>query len=128
VVCWIDNMCTEKGCLFVPPGHVVNLETFGDSHLAAVLIKKYLRDLPEPIFPESLYPAIRRCPPPSGEPGDVASAIYIREVLLPQLPHCAYVLLSYIMRTYTSLYSHSLPGADLLNTQNFCTKFPCTPI
>jgi Rho GTPase-activating protein 1 len=128
VVCCIDGICTEKSCLFIPPGHVVNLETFGDSHLAAVLIKKYLRDLPEPIFPESLYPVIRRCPPPSGEPGDVASVIYIREVLLPQLPHCAYVLLSYIMRAYTSLCSHLLPEADLLNTQNFCTKFLCMPI
>jgi Rho GTPase-activating protein 1 len=82
-------------------GHVVNLDTFGDSHLAAVLIKKYLRDLPVPIFPETMYNIIRRCPEPSSELGDMDSIVYIRETLLPQLPHCAYVLLSYIMRTYS---------------------------
>jgi Rho GTPase-activating protein 1 len=61
------------------------------------LIKKYLRDLPEPIFPESLYPAIRRCPMPSDDPGDVAAVTYVRESLLPLLPHCAYILLSYVL-------------------------------
>jgi Rho GTPase-activating protein 1 len=79
-------------------GHVVNLQSFADPNLAAVLIKKYLRDLPEPIFPESLYPAIRRCPMPSDDPGDVAAVTYVRESLLPLLPHCAYVLLSHVLR------------------------------
>lgn len=79
-------------------GHVVNLQTFNDPNLAAVLIKKYLRDLPEPIFPESTYPVIRRCPLPSNQPDDVASVAYIRESLLPTLPHCSYLLLSYVLR------------------------------
>ncbi|KAG8214398.1 Rho GTPase-activating protein [Butyriboletus roseoflavus] len=43
-------------------GQVVSLETFDDPHLASVLIKKYLRDLPNPPFPESLYPVVRQCP------------------------------------------------------------------
>ncbi|KAI0657273.1 Rho GTPase activation protein [Cubamyces menziesii] len=78
-------------------GHVVSLETFGDPHLAAVLLKKYLHDLPEPVFPERLYPIIRRCPPPTSEPDDMASVQYIRETLLPELPPCVYILLSNVL-------------------------------
>jgi Rho GTPase-activating protein 1 len=82
---------------------VVNLQTFNDPNLAAVLIKKYFRDLPEPIFPESMYAAIRRCPIPTGAVDDVAAVTYIRETLLPMLPHCAYVLLSYVLRKCPAL-------------------------
>ncbi|KDQ62796.1 hypothetical protein JAAARDRAFT_171394 [Jaapia argillacea MUCL 33604] len=78
-------------------GNVVSLETFNDPHLAAVLLKKYLRDLPDPIFPESIYPLIRRCPQPSIDPSDMSSVLYIREILLPELPHCVYILLSSIL-------------------------------
>ncbi|KAJ7506835.1 CDC42 rho GTPase-activating protein [Mycena galericulata] len=85
-------------------GNVVSLDTFGDPHLAAVLLKKYLRDLPEPIIPESLYPVVRRCPMPSpsgNDPSsverDIASVTYIRDVLLPQLPLCVYILLSHVL-------------------------------
>ncbi|KAJ7621909.1 Rho GTPase activation protein [Mycena polygramma] len=87
-------------------GNVVSLETFGDPHLAAVLLKKYLRDLPEPVIPESLYPVVRRCPMPSTTADatdpvnverDLASIAYIRDVLLPQLPPCVYILLSHVL-------------------------------
>ncbi|KAI9058537.1 Rho GTPase activation protein [Trametes sanguinea] len=78
-------------------GHVVSLETFGDPHLAAVLLKKYLHDLPEPVFPERLYPTIRRCPPPTNDPNDMSSILYIRETLLPELPPCFYILLSSVL-------------------------------
>ncbi|KAI0947397.1 hypothetical protein AcV7_009836 [Taiwanofungus camphoratus] len=79
-------------------GHVVSLETFGDPHLAAVLLKKYLRDLPTPLFPEHLYPIISRCPLPTDDPVDISSITYIRETLLPELPHCSYILLSHILQ------------------------------
>ncbi|KAF8887151.1 CDC42 rho GTPase-activating protein [Infundibulicybe gibba] len=78
-------------------GNVVSLDTFGDPHLAAVLLKKYLRDLPEPVFPESLYPVIRRCPLPTSDPTDMTSVVYIRETLLPELAPCVYILLSYVL-------------------------------
>ncbi|KAI1790203.1 hypothetical protein LXA43DRAFT_1149798 [Ganoderma leucocontextum] len=78
-------------------GHVVSLETFGDPHLAAVLLKKYLHDLPEPIFPERLYPIIRKCPVPTDDPNDMSAILYIRETLLPELPPCVYILLSSVL-------------------------------
>ncbi|KAF9527505.1 hypothetical protein CPB83DRAFT_855894 [Crepidotus variabilis] len=81
-------------------GNVVSLETFGDPYLAAVLIKKYLRDLPTPIFPEMMYSSIRRCPVSFGETdmdAELACIQYIREGLLPELVPCAYILLTYIL-------------------------------
>ncbi|KAG0708429.1 hypothetical protein DFH29DRAFT_892451 [Suillus ampliporus] len=77
-------------------GQVVSLQSFNDPHLAAVLLKKYLRDLPDPPFPESFYPDIRRCPTPSNDPADVTATAYIRDTLLPQLMPCMYILLSHI--------------------------------
>ncbi|KAG2147407.1 uncharacterized protein EDB93DRAFT_1085572 [Suillus bovinus] len=77
-------------------GQVVSLQSFNDPHLAAVLLKKYLRDLPDPPFPESLYPDIRRCPTPSNDTTSMLAMAYIRDTLLPQLMPCMYILLSNI--------------------------------
>ena len=86
-------------------GNVVSLETFGDPHLAAVLLKKYLRDLPEPIFPESMYSVIRRCPIPTNDPTDMSSVTYIRENLLSELAPCVYILLSHVLRMYSITFA-----------------------
>ncbi|KAJ7431767.1 hypothetical protein B0H11DRAFT_2261411 [Mycena galericulata] len=89
-------------------GNVISLETSRDPHRAAVL--QYLRGLPEPIIPESLFPThdslfpvVRRSPMPSpsgDDPAsverDIASVTYIRDVLLPQLPLCISILLSHV--------------------------------
>lgn len=77
-------------------GQVVSLQSFNDPHLAAVLLKKYLRDLPDPPFSESLYPDIRRCPTPSNDSTGILATTYIRDTLLPQLMPCMYILLSNI--------------------------------
>ncbi|KAF8644758.1 hypothetical protein AX16_008291 [Volvariella volvacea WC 439] len=93
-------------------GNVVSLEAFGDPHLAAVLLKKYLRDLPEPVFPEHLYPLIKRCPTPAfssaprsdgtaspnANANDILSISYVRDVLLPELAPCVYILLNHILQ------------------------------
>jgi Rho GTPase-activating protein 1 len=71
---------------------------FDDPYLASVLIKKYLRDLPTPPFPESLYPVIRQCPVVSSDLSDLAAVTYIRDTLLPQLMPCVYILLSHVLR------------------------------
>ena len=80
-------------------GQVVSLDSFDDPHLAAVLLKKYIRDLPEPLFPKVLYPVIQQCPVPMEDPSDWSAILYIRESLFSALPGCNYILLSYILRT-----------------------------
>lgn len=79
-------------------GQVVSLDRFDDPHLAAVLLKKYIRDLPEPLFPEALYPVVQQCPVPTEDPSDWSAILYIRESLFSAFPGCNYILLSYILR------------------------------
>ncbi|KAF9240270.1 divergent CRAL/TRIO domain-containing protein [Melanogaster broomeanus] len=86
---------------------VVSVETFNDPHLASVLIKKYLRDLPDPPFPESLYPVIRQCPMASSDPADMAAVTYIRDTLLPRLMPCVYILLSPVLHLLHDVSLHS---------------------
>ncbi|KAH7885497.1 hypothetical protein F5I97DRAFT_1886063 [Phlebopus sp. FC_14] len=88
-------------------GQVVSLNTFDDPYLASVLLKKYLRDLPDPLFPESLYPSIRQCPMPSNDPVDMAAVIYIRDTLLPQLVPCVYILLSHVIHLLHEVSLHA---------------------
>ncbi|KAI6122637.1 hypothetical protein EDD16DRAFT_746097 [Pisolithus croceorrhizus] len=88
-------------------GQIVSLQTFNDPHLAAVLLKKYLRDLPEPVFPETLYPVIWQCPMPSEDPTDMSTIIYIRDTLLPLLKPCVYILLSHILQLLHDVSLHS---------------------
>ena len=84
----------------MPQGNVVMMSTINDPHLAAVLLKKYLRDLPDPIFPEKIYPVIRKCPPLlSSEPAVILH--YLRDTLLMELPPCVYILLSNYLREYS---------------------------
>ena len=90
----------------------MSLDTFNDPNLAAVLIKKFLRDLPTPIFPERMYSVVQRCPIPSNEPGDILAITYIRETILPELPRCSYILLSHILRERSSTHI-GLVGYDL---------------
>lgn len=88
-------------------GQIVSLQTFNDPHLAAVLLKKYLRDLPEPVFPETLYPNIWQCPMSSEDPTDMSTIIYIRDTLLPLLKPCVYILLSHILQLLHDVSLHS---------------------
>ncbi|KAJ3752365.1 hypothetical protein EV360DRAFT_88816 [Lentinula raphanica] len=78
-------------------GNVVSLETFGDRHLAAVLLKKSLKDLPTPVFPETMYGVVIRCPAPTGVLRDMASVMYVRDVLLPELAACTCILLNHVL-------------------------------
>ncbi|VDB87380.1 unnamed protein product [Peniophora sp. CBMAI 1063] len=97
-------------------GNVVSLEHFNDPHLAAVLLKKYLRDLPEPLFPEAVYNLILRCPAPTYEPDDWASVLYVREHLFPALPRCNYILLSHVLHLMHEVSLRS--SANLMDAHN----------
>ena len=78
-------------------GQTVSLSNFGDPHLAAVLLKKFLRDLPQPIFLESTYEVIRRCPDPRDEQEELNAISYIRGTLLPELAPCTLIVLSNVL-------------------------------
>jgi Rho GTPase-activating protein 1 len=81
-------------------GQSVSLASFNDVHMAAVLLKKFFRDLPEPIFPERLYPIIRKCPPLSSDPQDMDAVMYIRDTLIPELEvesPAGLILLTYVL-------------------------------
>ncbi|KAJ7755285.1 hypothetical protein DFH07DRAFT_1028175 [Mycena maculata] len=63
-------------------GTVVSLETFGDPHLAAMLLKKYLRDLSEPLIPPRSPRSIcvwppRALPLPSASPSTCMSTLLL---------------------------------------------------
>ncbi|PWN45420.1 hypothetical protein IE81DRAFT_190424 [Ceraceosorus guamensis] len=84
-------------------GHPVNLERYGDgpasaAHLAASLLKTFLRRLPSPLFPPSLYPLVKACPlhDPGENLADLEDTLeYIRSRLLPALaPPCKITLLA----------------------------------
>jgi hypothetical protein len=92
-------------------GNVVSLNTFEDPFLAAVLIKKYLRDLPEPIFSEKLYPIIQQCPSPN-DASDMVAITYIRDVIFPELVPCAYILLSHVLRKSTPFIIDNIVSSD----------------
>lgn len=71
-------------------GNPVTLSEYGP-HLAAVLLKLYLRSLPEPLFTHNLYPLIRKISDQSS-----ANILFIRNVLLPRLSRPVVILLSNI--------------------------------
>ncbi|KAH9042019.1 Rho GTPase activation protein [Lactarius pseudohatsudake] len=97
-------------------GQVVSLDSFDDPHLAAVLLKKYLRDLPEPLIPESLYPIIQHCPVPTEDLSDWSAVLYIRESLFPALPRCHYILLSYVLHLMNEVSLRS--STNLMDAHN----------
>jgi len=100
-----------------------------------VLIKKFLRDLPTPIFPEATYAVTQRCPIPSDEPGDVSVVMYIRDTILPELPRCSYILLSHVLQlahevsirsTHNRMDAHNLAlvlTPNLVKGSNFRRDF-----
>ncbi|KZT53923.1 RhoGAP-domain-containing protein [Calocera cornea HHB12733] len=88
-------------------GHPVTLSSFGDPHLAAVLFKIFFHELPEPLFPESTYNIIRRCPPASSDPNDTAAINYIRDEILPALSENGSYVLAYALHLLHDVSLHS---------------------
>ena len=80
-------------------GQRVDIVNYDDPHLAAVLIKKFFRMLPQPIFNENMYSIIRKCPVPDDEGTRAASIEYVREQVIGGLPGNAQVLLNVVLRT-----------------------------
>ncbi|KAG8907451.1 hypothetical protein FRB99_004246 [Tulasnella sp. 403] len=103
-------------------GHPVSLSAFADPHIAAVLLKKFFRDLPDPIFHEDMYPVVRKCPMPTSDSGDMATIAYIREQILPALrTDAAEILLSYVFHLLHDISIRS--STNLMNAHNLAVCF-----
>ena len=83
-------------------GQRVDIANYDDPHLAAVLIKKFFRMLPQSIFSEDMYSIIRRCPVPDDEGTKATSIEYVREQVIGGLPGNAQVLLNAVLRMWNS--------------------------
>ena len=83
-------------------GQRVDIAKYADPHLAAVLIKKFFRMLPQSIFSEDMYSIIRKCPVPDDEGTKAASIEYVREQVIGGLPGNAQVLLNVTLRMWIS--------------------------
>ncbi|KAG5513779.1 hypothetical protein PMAC_000817 [Pneumocystis sp. 'macacae'] len=82
-------------------GNPVTLSEYGP-HLAAVLLKLYLRSLPDPLFTHNLYPLLRKISDQSS-----ANILFIRDVLLPKLSKPVVMLLSSICSLLHDVSLHS---------------------
>ncbi|KAF8312119.1 Rho GTPase activation protein [Clavulina sp. PMI_390] len=81
-------------------GHPVSLSYFDDPNISAVLLKKFFRDLPQPIFSESMYPLIQACPLPTTDASDRSCVDYIRNTIIPMVDSTsppALIVLSYVI-------------------------------
>ncbi|KAG4306255.1 hypothetical protein PORY_000243 [Pneumocystis oryctolagi] len=83
-------------------GNPVTLSEYGP-HLAAVLLKLYLRSLPEPLFTHNLYPLLRKISHQSSS----TNISFIRNTLLPKLSTPAIMLLSSICLLLHDVSLHS---------------------
>ncbi|KAG8890717.1 hypothetical protein FRB98_006221 [Tulasnella sp. 332] len=103
-------------------GHPVSLSSFSDPHIGAVLLKKFFRDLPEPIFHEGTFPIVQRCPLMLENNDDLATDTYIREQLLPALKSdAAEIVLSYVCHL---LHDISLRASiNLMDAHNLALCF-----
>jgi len=79
---------------------VVNLAQYDDPNLAAVLIKKFFRALPDPIFPDSTFSTIRKCPDPDSPDTRDDAVEYIRDKIMAELEGNKQVLLNAVFRVY----------------------------
>jgi Rho GTPase-activating protein 1 len=83
-------------------GHEVDLESHGDPHLAAVLIKLFLRELPEPLLTFDLYDPILEL---KSLPPEVKVPV-VRDMLRNRLPPINFTILKYLVTFLVRVADH----------------------
>ncbi|GAA5956821.1 hypothetical protein JCM21900_004352 [Sporobolomyces salmonicolor] len=85
-------------------GHPVSLASYPDApYIAASILKLFLRSLPSPIFPPTLFPLARNCPRPSKASAAIA---YIQRRLLPLLPPSSLLILQQTLLVLSRISTH----------------------
>ncbi|KAG5445044.1 Rho GTPase-activating protein 1, partial [Clonorchis sinensis] len=102
-------------------GEAVDLREYDDPHLAAALLKSFLRELTEPILTFELYDDILGMgkTPQDLQGRDKVSAI--KELILTKLPDDNYEILNYLMRFLTEVALHS--SQNRMNASNIAVVF-----
>ncbi|GJN94265.1 hypothetical protein Rhopal_007339-T1 [Rhodotorula paludigena] len=94
-------------------GHPVSLSTLPDApYLAASLLKRFLHDLPTPVFLRSSWEAARACPIDD----DDAAVAYLREHFLPLLDPPALALLQRLTEVLSRIAARA--GENLMTSSN----------
>ena len=74
-----------------------------DIHVVASLLKKFLKELPDPLIPDDMYPHFLACARLDNEKEQMQT---LKE-LVCGLPTAHYHTLSYLMRHLANIYAHS---------------------
>ncbi|KAL3317887.1 Rho GTPase-activating protein 1 [Cichlidogyrus casuarinus] len=97
-------------------GEYVDLYHYDDPHLAAVLLKTFLRELSEPILTYDLFDQIVNLQYKSA-----SSRLDLAQDLIEQLPKENYIILKYIVQFLTDVVMHS--ATNKMTAQNLAVVF-----
>ncbi|VDP91119.1 unnamed protein product [Echinostoma caproni] len=95
----------------------VDLRDFDDPHLAAALLKSFLRELTEPLLTFELYDEVLSTYNLQGR----SKVSAIKELVLTKLPDDNYEILSHLMRFLTEVTLHA--NQNKMNAANLSVVF-----
>ncbi|KAJ1563486.1 hypothetical protein HK096_000748, partial [Nowakowskiella sp. JEL0078] len=91
----------------------VDIEELGGVHLSCTILKVFVRELPDPIFPKKMYKSITRI---GVQPTKAAQIDYIKNELFPQLSPTSLALLNHIFKLLSEVSQNS--KLNLMTTSN----------
>ncbi|KAA0183572.1 Rho GTPase-activating protein 8, partial [Fasciolopsis buskii] len=98
-------------------GESVDLRDFDDPHLAAALLKSFLRELTEPLLTFELYDEVLNTYNLQGR----SKVSAVKELVLTKLPDDNYEILSHLMRFLTEVTQYA--NENKMNATNLSVVF-----
>lgn len=102
-------------------GQVVDLSQYNDANLCAVLIKKFFRALPQPIFLDSMFAMIRNCPNPDNPNTRDDAVEYIKTKIIGELEGNKQILLNVVLHLLHDVAARS--SVNLMDAYNLAIVF-----